>query len=81
MAVSTRRPLPTELYSVIAEVANVHIAGRKVLHGDEIALSAPVAEHWVNEGVIKLKSALEAEAAAKTSGKSSKTATTDGAAS
>jgi len=89
MPVLDRSPkaLPTEVYVVIEEVQNLHIAGRKVRKGDEITLSAPLADHWLNEGVIKLKSDVEAAAkqaaksTEKTADKGAASATTDKAAS
>jgi len=76
MPVFDRSPktLPTETYVVVADVQNLHIAGRKVLAGDEIDLSAPVAAHWLTEGVLALKPAPKAS---KTTDSAK---TTDGAA-
>jgi hypothetical protein len=44
---------PKSKFVVIAEVQNVHIAGRKVLKGDTIDLSEAEAAHWLVEGVIE----------------------------
>ncbi|MBB4199054.1 hypothetical protein CCR94_16290 [Rhodoblastus sphagnicola] len=59
----TPKTLPTQTYVVVADVENLHIAGRKVLKGNEITISAPVAAHWLSEGVIALKAAASAAAA------------------
>lgn len=61
-----KAPAATANYVVIAEVQNLHLAGRKVLKGDTIALTAAAAAHWLSEGVIELAPTATAATAAQT---------------
>lgn len=54
---ASKPALPKSDYTVEVDVQNLHIAGRKVAKGDTLSLTAPEANHWIAEGVIKAKDA------------------------
>jgi hypothetical protein len=50
----TSKPtLPKSDYTIVVDVQNLHIAGRKVAKGHTLSLTAAEASHWVAEGVLR----------------------------
>lgn len=57
-------PAPKISYTVVAEVQNLHIGGRKVAKGDTLEIPQAVAAHWLAEGVLEPAAAAPAAPAA-----------------